>query len=102
MITPAQSRAARALTGLSRDRLAAESGVPSAEIRDFEAETEALPEAAQASLKTALEAAGIAFLADGEGGGVGVRFKFSRKDVKQIDRMENEGGPVAEDDVRGV
>ena len=102
MITPAQSRAARALAGLSRDALAAASGVPAVAIRDFEAETETPPADALTALATALEAAGIAFLADGTGGGAGVRFKFSRRDVKQIDRLENEGGPVAEDDIRNV
>lgn len=31
--------------------------------------------------------------------GAGVRLKFTRQDVKQIDRLESEGGIVRSDDV---
>lgn len=99
MITPAQSRAARALLGWSRARVATESGLDASAIEDFESGDAAKPLDAPDGLIAALEQAGVAFLADGDGGGPGVRFKFNRKDVKQIDRMENEGGPVAEDDI---
>lgn len=98
MITPALCRAARALLGLSRDKLAAASAVDADLIRDFEAGTLNAPDDTRAALRAALESSGVAFLSDGDGG-AGVRFKFARRDVKQIDRLENEGGPVGEDDI---
>jgi hypothetical protein len=39
------------------------------------------------------------FIPEGGGIGAGVRLKFLRQDVKQIGRLENEGGIVADDDV---
>jgi hypothetical protein len=39
------------------------------------------------------------FIAESDSIGAGVRLKFLRRDVKQIDRLENEGGIVGDDDV---
>jgi transcriptional regulator with XRE-family HTH domain len=50
------------------------------------------------AIQGALEAAGIQFIPE-NGGGAGVRLKFSRDEVKAIDALENEGGIVGEDDV---
>ena len=73
-ITPAQSRAARGLIGWSRDQLAAASGVPGRTLSDFELGN-TVPRATTTSrLQTALEAAGVEFIA-GNGGGAGVRLK---------------------------
>ena len=49
-------------------------------------------------LRQALEAGGATFIAE-NGGGVGVRLKFSRSDVRRIATLEGEGGTVAMDDV---
>ena len=42
---------------------------------------------------------GAQFIGDDTHGGQGVRLKFSASEAARIDRLENEGGPVAEDDV---
>jgi transcriptional regulator with XRE-family HTH domain len=50
------------------------------------------------AIQRALEDAGVVFIPE-NGGGAGVRLKFNRSEVKRIDKMENEGGIVAEDDI---
>lgn len=47
----------------------------------------------------ALERFGTLLVQEGDGLGAGVRLKFTRLDVKQIARMEGEGGPALSDDV---
>jgi transcriptional regulator with XRE-family HTH domain len=74
MMTPAQCRAARALLDWSQQRLADEATVGNAIIRDFEGEKSAPLNATLQMLRTALEAAGVMFLAE-NGEGPGVRFK---------------------------
>jgi hypothetical protein len=49
-------------------------------------------------LEHALTEGGAVFIAE-NGGGVGVRLKFSRRDVRAINKWEGEGGPAGEDDV---
>ena len=39
------------------------------------------------------------FIPESDGIGAGVRLKFLRQDVKQIARLEGEGGLVGDDDV---
>ena len=51
-----------------------------------------------AAIRRALEVAGVVFIPE-NGGGAGVRLKFNRREVKAIERLENEGGIVGEDDV---
>ena len=51
-----------------------------------------------AAVKAALEREGIVFLPE-DSRGVGVRLKFTRREVRALDTMENEGGIVADDDV---
>ena len=51
------------------------------------------------ALTDALSNFGARFIPEDEGGGVGVRRKFSRTKVRMLDRWESEGGPVGEDDV---
>ena len=46
-----------------------------------------------------LENFGAVFLPEGDGFGAGVRLKFLRRDVRQIVRLEGEGGIVNDDDV---
>lgn len=75
MITPAQSRAGRALVNWSQPELAAASGCSVSTIRDFETSKRVPIANNLAALRSALESAGVNFLADGEAvdGGPGVR-----------------------------
>lgn len=50
-------------------------------------------------LRDALERGGAVFIREDNSGGLGVRLKFNAKDVRAINRMEGEGGPVGTDDV---
>jgi hypothetical protein len=52
----------------------------------------------QRQIRKALEDGGVVFIAE-NGGGVGVRLKFSRKEVRAINRWEQEGGTTGEDDI---
>ncbi|WP_339930712.1 DNA-binding protein [uncultured Brevundimonas sp.] len=51
-----------------------------------------------AALKRGLEHFGIVIIEEGDGFGAGVRLKFTRQDVRQIVRLEGEGGKVGSDD----
>ena len=52
----------------------------------------------QRQIRKALEEGGVIFIAE-NGGGVGVRLKFNRKEVRAINRWEHEGGTTGEDDI---
>jgi len=56
-------------------------------------------EDAKATLRRVLEEGGAVFLVEDGDFGIGVRLKFTAKDVRAINRMESEGGPVGSDDV---
>ncbi len=94
-----QLRAARGLLRMSLNRLAALSGVDEATIRGFENEMQTPPRQVRDKLQAALEANGAMFLPDSTRG-VGVRFKFNRRETRAISRWEGEGGSVADDDVQ--
>jgi len=49
-------------------------------------------------VRAALESGGAVFI-DENGAGVGVRLKFNSRDARSVNRLENEGGPVGDDDV---
>lgn len=93
--------AGRALTGVSLEDLAASAGLDPETMRLAEDSGSACLSSAEESeaIIRALEHFGAVFLAEGGGLGAGVRLKFTRLDVKQITRMEGEGGPVGDDDV---
>ncbi|BCP54365.1 hypothetical protein K32_29820 [Kaistia sp. 32K] len=93
--------AARALTGISLDVLAKAAGLDAETMRLAEDNGSACLSSAEesAAIIEALERFGAVFLAEGDGLGAGVRLKFTRLDVKQITRMEGEGGPAGDDDV---
>lgn len=78
MITAAQCRAARALIRWNQDQLAEASQVGVAAIRVFEAEQSAPRRVTLAAIRSALEAAGVIFIAS-NGDGPGVRL---RKDAE--------------------
>jgi hypothetical protein len=100
-ISGRQIAAARALADISQKDLADKARIPLADLLRLEAYGAALlPEDAHAdAIRSALESFGAIFVPEGHGLGAGVRLKFSRLDVKQISRLENEGGPAADDDV---
>lgn len=98
-ISGAQCRAARALTEVSRAMLAERSGVGEDAIRDFEAKLAELDTGRNDALRQALEHLGAQFINDDGNGGQGVRLKFNAAESARIDRLENEGGQAAEDDV---
>jgi transcriptional regulator with XRE-family HTH domain len=93
--------AARSLTSISQDDLASAAGISTAELARLEASDAAvLPsDPTTETIRKALEHFGAVFIAEGDGMGAGVRLKFSRLDTRQISRLENEGGPVGDDDV---
>lgn len=98
MMTGSQCRAARALVEWTREMLARTAGVEIAVVEGFERKLgDPKPDDVR-KLKQALESGGALFI-DENGGGVGVRLKFSRSDVRRIATLESEGGTVAMDDV---
>ena len=64
----------------------------------FERENVDPGEEARERIQSTLEEGGAVFLTEADGG-IGVRLKFTRQEVRSIRRMENEGGPVGDDDV---
>jgi hypothetical protein len=68
-------------------------------LAEFENGGLALDEDAQMRLLHTLESGGVVFVPEDGLGGAGVRLKFTAQDVKQINRLEGEGGPVGTDDV---
>jgi len=100
IVTGRQIAAARVLVGLGKADLAAAASLSLSVLRRIETSA-GLPaglEAETRALCLALEQAGAEFIGE-NGGGPGVRLRFSRREVRAIDTLENEGGPVAEDDV---
>jgi transcriptional regulator with XRE-family HTH domain len=92
--------AGRALAGVSRSDLAAAAGLSLELYEQFEARGSAwLPSAEAAALIRALDAYGTIVIPESRRAGAGVRLKFTRRDVKQIGRFENEGGLARSDDV---
>lgn len=80
-MTPAQCRAARALVGMSQDRLAEASGVAKRTIASFEKEDRQPYERTISALRAALETAGVIFTDNGVGLGGGE--KLSTASVEQ-------------------
>lgn len=78
MITPYQLRAARALLDLSKTDLAEKASVTREQLVSAETNPDQRETAVFDAIESALVAAGIAFIADGEdGGGPGVRLKHA-------------------------
>ena len=98
MITGAQCRAARALVEWTREKLASNSHVDGLVIEEFERRISLPGDDVRDTLQTALENAGAVFIEE-NGGGVGVRLKLNRSEVKRIGVLENEGGIVGTDAV---
>lgn len=96
-----QIAAARALVGVSRNDVASAANISLATLAQAEAGGSAWvepPELARA-LHRALEKFGVLFVPEDDDIGAGVRLKFTRRDARQISRLEGEGGRVGDDDV---
>jgi len=98
LIAAAQCRAARALLEWTDDQLAEAAGVDLETIQNLEARFRRPTPDEQHRIRKALEEGGIVFI-DENGGGVGVRLRFNRKEVRAINRWEQEGGTAGEDDI---
>lgn len=92
--------AARALAGVSEADFAAAAGISVKALRLIEGSGSAWvrPESDIAAIHHGLAYFGIVVVGESDGMGEGVRLKFTRQDVRQIIRMEGEGGPVGSDD----
>lgn len=73
-MTPAQSRAGRGLVELSQADLAAAAGVGLSTVRNFETGRSIPIDNNLAAIRSALERAGVEFIAE-NGGGAGVRLR---------------------------
>jgi hypothetical protein len=98
MITGSQCRAARALVEITRGKLGSRSGVDEAIIESFERRLEKPDPEITTALQAALEDLGAVFIKE-NGGGIGVRLKFTAAEARQIARLEGEGGIAASDRV---
>lgn len=98
MITGPLCRAARALTEISRDRLATASGVDAKIIEHFERQLDTPDDTIIDKLQEALEELGAVFIPE-DTRGVGVRLKFTASETKRLSTLESEGGIVRPDDV---
>lgn len=92
--------AARALVGVSAADLAAACGLPVEAMTRLESTGSAWvrSEKKVAAVKRGLDHFGVVIVEESDGMGAGVRLKFTRSDVRQITRLEGEGGMVGSDD----
>lgn len=97
-LTASQCRAGRALIEWTQQQLSQAASIDSQTIADFEKRFKAADETTRRRLRAALEAAGVVFIAE-NGGGAGARLKFSREEVWEVNRWEDEGGVPGEDDI---
>jgi transcriptional regulator with XRE-family HTH domain len=98
IMTAAQCRAARALIEWSQAELSNASGVDLQTLSNFESRFHLPDDDTKRRIRSALEEAGVIFISE-NGGGAGVRLKFSQREVRAINRWEGEGGKSGEDDV---
>lgn len=98
IITGPQCRAARALVEWPAEEVARRAGVDVRVVLDFESKQSDPGEPVKRRLLDVLEAAGAVFIFE-NGGGVGVRLKYTRRDARAVNKWESEGGPPGEDDV---
>jgi hypothetical protein len=98
IIAAAQCRAARALLEWTDVQLAEAAGVALDAVKHLEARFRRPSPEQQRQIRKALEDGGVVFIAE-NGGGVGVRLRFNRKEVRAINLWEQEGGTAGEDDI---
>lgn len=92
--------AARALVGVSSADFAAACGLESEVLCRLEAAGSAWlsSEAEVGAITRGMQHYGVVIVEEADGMGVGVRLKFTRSDVRQIARLETEGGLIGSDD----
>jgi hypothetical protein len=91
-------RAARALVEMTRERLSRVTGVDETTIEHFERKISIPEDAVILAIESALEEYGAVFIPE-NGGGIGVRLKFTKSETKRIGILESEGGVAGTDDV---
>ena len=97
-LTASQCRAGRALIDWSQQQLSQAAAIDLQTVTDFERRFRSADETTRRRLRATLEAAGVTFIAE-NGGGAGARLKFSREEVWEVNRWEDEGGVAGEDDI---
>lgn len=92
--------AARALAGVGRTDFAQACGLSVEALTQLEAGGSAWVASndAVAAVARGLDHFGVLIVDEADGLGAGVRLKFTRQDVRQIVRLETEGGMVGSDD----
>lgn len=92
--------AARGSAGINREDFAGAAGIPAETVALMEANGSAWlhSEDDAKAVNRALEIFGVLVIDVDDGMGAGVRLKFTRQDVKQILRLEGEGGIAGSDD----
>ena len=92
--------AARALAGVSLDDFAGAAGLSKAALSRLERNGSARITSPDhiAAISRALAHFGVVVIEEGGGMGAGVRLNFTRQDVRQILRLEGEGGVTGSDD----
>ncbi|MBV2143327.1 XRE family transcriptional regulator [Falsochrobactrum sp. TDYN1] len=98
MITGSQCRAARALVEITRPKLAMRAKADEKLIEHFERGIHTPDTAIIEKLQAELEVLGAVFIEE-NGGGIGVRLKFTESEARRIARLEGEGGVTASDRV---
>lgn len=98
MLTGPLCCAARVLVEWPSHHLAQKVGISPEVLESFEQKRSELDDDVKHRLQLVLEEGGAVFIPE-NGGGLGVRLKFSQKEVKAINKWEGEGGPVGSDDV---
>src|SRR5690606_41195562 len=98
-LTGPQVRAARNLIEWPREKVARLAGVDLTALTAFERGNVDPGPDVRAALQATLEEGGAVFIDEDGDFGAGVRLKWTRKDARQLHRLENEGGPSADDDV---
>lgn len=92
--------AARALTGISQADFAAAAGLSVEALGFLEGSGSAWVQSARdvEAVYRGLKYFGVIVIEESDGMGAGVRLKFTRDDVRQIARLEGEGGIIGSDD----
>jgi hypothetical protein len=92
--------AARALSGVGVEPFAEAAGLPVKRLAELEQKGSArLRSASEATaVSRAFDRFGVVLIDEDDSMGAGIRLKFTRQDVKQIARLEGEGGIVRSDD----
>ncbi|RYD47425.1 MAG: XRE family transcriptional regulator [Sphingomonadales bacterium] len=92
--------AARALAGVGRADFAAAAGLTPNSLRLIEGSGSAWLHSQHetSAVLRAFDHFGILIVEEADGFGAGVRLKFTRQDVRQLARLEGEGGIVGSDD----